>query len=109
MPNPSKLQSVKGTTSSPSRLKTRSYISETRWEVIGVLFVIIYTLFTPLNSFYSQNIRNEVGPNCVDIGQVAYVALKFRAPQQPDAGFVFRELLKNVCVLYDGIGMASGF
>ena len=76
---------------------------------MGVLFVIIYTLFTPLNSFYSQNIRNEVGPNCMDIGPVAQVALKFRVLQQPDAGFVFRGLLKNICVLDDGISMASVF
>ena len=58
---------------------------------------------------YSKVIRNEVGPNCVDIGQIAQVTLKFRALQQPDGGFVFRELLKSVCVLDDGISMASGF
>jgi hypothetical protein len=44
----------------------------------------------------------------VDIGQVAQVMLKFRALQQPDGGFVFRELLKSVCVLDDGISTVCG-
>jgi len=39
----------------------------------------------------------------VDIGQVAQVTVKFRALQQVDGGFVFRELLKSVSILDEGI------
>lgn len=55
------------------------------------------------DAFTRQVVRKEVGPNIVDIGQVAQVTLKFRALRQPDGRFVFRELLKRVCVLDDGI------
>ena len=47
--------------------------------------------------------RKEVSPNGVDVGQVAQVTLKLRALQQPDGSFAFRELLKRVCILDDGI------
>ena len=108
MPNPLKPLSVKEMASSPSRLTTRTCISETRWKATGVICYDLHLVRTP-ELVYSKVIRNEVGPNCVDIGQIAQVTLKFCALQQPDGGFVFCELLKSVCVLDDGISMASGF
>ena len=55
----------------------------------------------------SQVVRNEVGPNVVDIGQVAQVMLKFRALHQLDGSFIFCELLNSVCNLDDGISAVS--
>ena len=63
--------------------------------------LVVLTLHT------SPVVHNEVGPNVVDIGQVAQVTLKFRALHQLDGSFIFRELLKSVCILDDGISAVS--
>ena len=85
----------------------RFSISQTRQGVTGATFQMVCYLFAVLTLHTSQVVRNEVGPSDVDIGQVAQVMLKFRVLHQLDGSFIFREPLKSVCILDDGISAVS--
>jgi len=83
-------------------LLTKFCISQTRQGATGLSFHMIahHMKFKQPSSIVT---RREVSPNSVDIGQVAQGTLKFRALQQSDGGFVFRELLKSISILDEGI------
>lgn len=50
-------------------------------------------------------IRREIRPNVVTVGQIAQVKLQLRLLKQKDGTFTFRELLKGIFVLHDGLSM----
>jgi hypothetical protein len=41
----------------------------------------------------------------VRVGQIAQIKMKFRLLKQESGDFTFRELLKGICVLHDGMSM----
>lgn len=52
-------------------------------------------------------IRREISPGTVHVGQIVQVKMCFRLLKQEDDTFVYREMLKSVCVLHDGVSMVS--
>ena len=70
-------------------------------------FRVVYRLPMSLTFYIRQAVRIEVGASGMDGWNVAQVALKLRALQQSDGRYVLRELLRSVCVLDEGIGIAS--
>ena len=44
----------------------------------------------------------------MDIGQITQVSLRFRALKKPDGSFIFREMLRSISILNDGISAVSG-
>lgn len=49
--------------------------------------------------------RREICPVTITPGHFVQVSMKFRLLKQKEGPYIFRELLKNVCVLHDGLSM----
>ena len=48
-------------------------------------------------------VRQEVGPRSVKIGQIVRIKTRFRLLKQENGNFTFRELLKGIYILDDGV------
>ena len=57
----------------------------------------------------SEIVRREISPSAVKVGQIMQVKMKMRLLRQDDGNFTFREVLKGVCVLHDGLSMVRIF
>lgn len=53
----------------------------------------------------SQILRREVSPSAIQLGQIVQVRMKFRLLRQENGNFTFREVLKGVSILHDGLSM----
>ena len=49
--------------------------------------------------------RSEIRPASITPGHVVQVTMKFRLLKQEDGPYTFRELLKSVCVLHEGLSL----
>src|SRR5882757_6508787 len=59
-------------------------------------------------TMYSHITLREVSSSRVNIGQVVQITMKLCALSQGDGPHVFRELLKSICILTDGISGVRG-
>lgn len=48
-------------------------------------------------------IRTEIAASAIAVGQIVQVKMQLRLLRQDDGKFAFRELLKGICVLHDGL------
>jgi len=50
-------------------------------------------------------VRHEIGTGAIAIGQIAQIKMSFRLLKQQNGSFTFRQLLKGIYVLHDGMSM----
>lgn len=55
----------------------------------------------------SDTIRREISPSAIVVGQIVQVRIQLRLFKQPNGSFTFRELLKGVYILNDGLSMVG--
>ena len=60
---------------------------------------------TAHSQFSSDVIRREISPSSIQVGQIAQVKMSFRLLKQENGTFSYREMLKGVCVLHEGLSM----
>lgn len=53
--------------------------------------------------------RHEINTSAVRVGQIAQVKMCFRLLKQANGTFTFRQLLKGVYILHDGMSMVRFF
>lgn len=49
--------------------------------------------------------RREIGTAAIAVGQIVQIKMSFRLLKQQNGSFTFRQLLKGVYVLHDGMSM----
>lgn len=49
--------------------------------------------------------RREISPSAIQVGQIAQIKMQFRLLKQDSGSFTFREMLKGIYVLHDGLSM----
>jgi hypothetical protein len=61
--------------------------------------------FAKLNGSTSGIVRREIRPSSIAVGQIAQIKVQFRLLKQENGTFTFRELLKGIYVVNDGLSM----